>query len=212
MLQLRRTEVLVILTVITLTTWALPDWPPLIRLWNQNFGNNRYEWLPDVALLLVAILLALPAPIESGLCIGSIRQHWDKVLLVCGVLLLVTAIVYPQLPVRPFFGTSPSMWILSPFAQDLLFGGVFLRFLLPLYPNRIHPKFDIPWALPIAACFFSGWHMQNFYYLSSSYVLFQMLYTWLGYVIMGMTRIWTGSIFYVVLAHSGGNYIAWATP
>jgi membrane protease YdiL (CAAX protease family) len=46
----------------------------------------------------------------------------------------------------------------------------------------------------------------------AGFVAFQMFYTFLLLLLIGLSRQWTGSILYVTAAHTAINLIAWAIP
>lgn len=47
--------------------------------------------------------------------------------------------------------------------------------------------------------------------MPAAYVLFQLFYTGVLGIIPGLSRQWTGSIYYAVVTHSAINFIAWHT-
>ena len=44
--------------------------------------------------------------------------------------------------------------------------------------------------------------------MNAGYVCFQLVYVFLGSLWMGMTRVWTGSIWCTVVVHMAVNFIA----
>jgi len=102
-----------------------------------------------------------------------------------------------------------SLWLTSPLAQDLFFGGVIYRLLRPHFSGRVYSWLPFEWVLPVGGLFFADWHVQNFAYFPVWYVFLQLLYTWAAYTFVGLTRQWTGTILYVVLGHMAGNFVAW---
>lgn len=202
-------EALALAAAVTVCAGAIGRWYPLWAL-RPHWIPGGY-WAPALRLLL-GLLLVLPAPRRYGLVIGDIRRHWKGVLLVCGGPVLLTALVYPRLPVRPFEGASSSMWALSPLAQDLIFIGWMYGFLERRLPPRVHRRIPVTGALLAGAIFFAAWHLPNLAgRMPTGYVLFQLAYTAAGYLVVGLSRQWTGSLLYATLAHSAGNAIAWAT-
>jgi len=211
---LTRAEALSLATALTILAIVLPWSTLVLELYTQFF--NKVPWLEghqsrfaDLYLILVGLMLTLPVPRESGLRIGNIREHWKGVLLLTAGPVLLCALVYPRLPEQPFRNSDVSIWLTSPLAQDLMFGGVIYRILRPHFSSYIHPRVKMEWVLPVGGLFFAGWHAQNFVSFSREYVLFQMLYTWAAFTFVGLTRQWTGSILYVNLAHMAGNFVPW---
>lgn len=213
-LRQRRLEWLALALVLTIASHAVPGWRFLARPWQSDFlGLHSIPWATYVRILFLmfGLALVLPTRRRSGLIVGDIRTHWRKVVLVCGGPVLLTLLVYPQLPVRPFANAGSHMWLISPFAQSLVFIGYIYGRLEPLFPSFIHPRVQVRWALVITAGFFAAWHLPGFTSLPVGYAVFQLGYTGIAYVIPALSRQWTGSIFYVALCHTAINFIAWAT-
>ena len=170
-------------------SWLLP-----------HMGGDR-----DVVLLLYATALVLAArtPLEL---FGSIRPNAWRVALVCGIPVLLTLVVY-RLTSQPFRGSRIGIWLVSPLAQELLFTGFVFGVL-----ERKGPRTQT-WrptrALLATAVLFSLWHLPNLSTLPVRYVLFQLLYTFAGCLVAGLSRQWTGSILYATATHTLVNYIAW---
>lgn len=207
-----RLEWLALGLVLTLAASAVPDWRIFSHFWTEDIWSLksfRYGTYRSIILLLFGLVLVVPTRRRSGLRLGSIRTHWRWVLLVCGIPPLLTAIIYPQLPVRPFAGASMSMWLISPLAQSLVFIGFIYGRLEPLFASYIHPRLHIRWALVITVLLFGLWHAPGWISLPAWYAVFQFFYTSVAYIVPALSRQWTGSIFYVVLCHSAVNFIAW---
>lgn len=205
-------EELVLAFIFTICVSLFPRWRVFEQAWVRDWmGLKALPWIWYVSLLfLVAgLALALSAPEKSGLQVGAIRAHWKKVLLVCGGSVLVVAAVYPQLPTRPFDGASATMWLISPAAQELLFLGYLYGRLERAFPGYVHSKIPLAKALVITMFFFALWHLPNFFGIPAAYVLFQLFYTGVLGIIPGLSRQWTGSIYYAVVTHSAINFIAW---
>lgn len=208
-----RREGLAVAAALTLAAIAVPSSGVLTRLWtNDVLGLRRLPWpsLHSFALLVFGLLLALPTRERSGLRVGRIREHWPRVLLVCGLPPLLTALVYPNLPVRPFSGAYPTMWLVSPLAQTLVFIGFIYGYLEPRFPEYLHPRIPVRRALVLTMLLFAFWHVPNFLGTSAGYVWFQLFYTGVLGIVPALSRQWTGSIWYAALCHSGVNFVAWA--
>jgi membrane protease YdiL (CAAX protease family) len=211
---LNKAEALGLSAALTVLAVALSGSESLWALYTLHFASvpgleSHYSRFADLCLILVGLILTLPAPRESGLRIGRIREHWKGVLLLTAGPVLLCALVYPRLPERPFQGSDLSIWLTSPLAQDLIFGGVIYRLLRPHFSSYIHPRVPMEWVLPVGGLFFAGWHLQNFNSFPTGYVSFQLAYTWAAFTVVGLTRQWTGSLLYVTLAHMAGNFVPW---
>ena len=204
---------LAVALVVTFAARAIPSWRALGEVWRDQLRGDAvmsYELFHDLVLLGLGACLALSAPRRSGLRIGAVRDHWRAVLLVCAVPVLATALVYPNLPERPFAGSSWSMWLISPLAQDLVFIGFLYGQLDRVFPGHVHPRVPVSRALVLTAAFFALWHVPNISGVSAGYLLFQLAYTSAGLIVAGLSRQWTGSIVYCTMVHSAVNLIAWS--
>lgn len=205
-------EELVLAFVFTACVSMFPRWRVLAQAWARDWMGLKalpWAWYSDLLFLAVGLALALSARERSGLRIGTIGEHWKKVLLVCGGTVLAVAVVYPQLPVRPFDDASAAMWVVSPAAQELLFLGYLYGRLERAFPGYVHPRVPLATALVITMAFFALWHLPNVFSMPVGYVLFQLFYTGVLGLVPGLSRQWTGSIYYAVATHSAVNFIAW---
>ncbi len=181
--------------------WALASAPGPVRA--VGYGNAH-----DLVSLALGALLALPAARASGLVLGA--RPPLRAVLVAAAPVVATLLVYPNLPTRPFAGQRVGMWAISPMAQDLLFVGyLYGRFdaLAPTPQSRRSPG---P-ALWVTAALFAAWHLPNFRNMPSSYVTFQLAYTFAGLIVTGLSRQWTGSALYAMATHVLVNFVAWMT-
>ena len=97
---------------------------------------------------------------------------------------------------------------ISPLAQDLLFPGFLYGWLVHAFPQRLG---RLPWnvAMLLTAALFALWHVPNFGRgMSIGFVCFQLAYTGLGALVIGMARVWTGSVWYGLITHCANNAIA----
>lgn len=182
------------------------------QAWLQNFGGLKsvpWYWYTDLLLLAFGLALALSSRERSGLRMGTIRERWRPVLLVCGGAVLATALVYPLLPTRPWGKAPVTMWLVSPLAQDLVFIGYLYGRLRRAFPGQVRAPLPVDHALFITLAFFGLWHLQNVGSLPLAYLLFQLFYTSGLAIIPALSRQWTGSVWYAVLCHSAINFIAW---
>ena len=200
--------------VVTIAASAIPGWSLLVRAWNADvLGLQSLPWpvVRSFALLAVGIVLALPTRERSGVRLGSIREHRRAVLLVCGLPVLATALVYPLLPVRPFASGYMTMWAVSPLAQQLVFTGFIYGLLEPHFSAFVHPRVRVRRALVLSTLLWGLWHVPNFATMSTGYVWFQLFYTGVLGIVPALSRQWTGSILPAVACHTAVNFVAWAT-
>jgi membrane protease YdiL (CAAX protease family) len=228
-LEDRQREALVRAVVVTFAAHALPYWAVhSLGFADLYYAASRSAWftrlssaigasygrayeelwsiMGDSWCLLFGLMLVLPNPKKCGLRIGAIAENWRRVTLVIAVPSLIAACVAPFLELPKF---AISLWLISPLAQDLVFSGYLYAILDDAFPGPVHPRVRIHRAVLLAACFFSLWHTPNCVYWNWQFVTLQLGYTFLGAVIVGMTRQWTGSLLYVTFAHTLGNFGAW---
>jgi membrane protease YdiL (CAAX protease family) len=165
---------------------------------------------PSLVQIGLGLLLVSACPRRSGLCLGDIRTSIRGTIFVCIAPLVLAALVLPWLTSNPFVGDSEAVWLLSPISQDLVFiGYLYGRFDL-LFPGFVHPHLPIRWPLVITGLFFAGHHIPNLLdpTFSVGFGLFQLAYTFTGFVFIGLSRQWTGSILYFTANHMAVNWMA----
>ena len=209
----RLVETLCLGVLVTLAFYGVPYW--IYRITWRQLGGGLFPpawmaWYYHLLFLAFALVLTAGSWRRSGLRIGAIRTHWRKVLLFCGLPILLTAVVYPLLPTRPFGREHMGIWLISPLAQDLVFPGYLYGRLEPLLPSRLHRRVPIRRALVVTSALFSLWHLPNLLAIPAGFVAFQLCYTFLGGILVGLTRQWTGSMLYITLSHMAVNFIAWS--
>jgi membrane protease YdiL (CAAX protease family) len=185
--------------VLAQATWPLPG--PLARI-PELYWSNAWR------LLLVGAL-ALSAPLQSGLSLGSVREHWRGVLLVCGGPVVVVVCVYGFLPVQPFENASTVIWTLIPLNEDLLHFGFVYGLLARAWEGRVAERVPLRWPLLLTASLFALAHLNNLGALPTGYVVFQVGYAFLGGLLTGLARQWTGSILYGLATHVAINGWVW---
>ncbi len=205
-----RGEALAIALVLTIAASAIPSWAVFTNLWGTHLAH-RVPWGPmrSVVLLVMALILVLPTRGRSGLCVGRIAPHWKRVLLVCGLPVLATALLYPRLPGQPYSGYF-TMWLISPLAQEMIFTGYIYGYLQPVFPDFVHPRLPVRRALVITVLLFGLYHSPGLLGPTPEYAWLQLFYTGVLGVLPALSRQWTGSILYLVLYHSAVNFVVWA--
>ena len=208
-----RFKELLITALVIVLAWILPKLPYYFSTLDTYLTHQHtigHDALHDLILLVLAIALVAPTLKRSGVCLGDIHKHWKKVASVCLLPSILVAIAFPLITPKPFVGYSTTMWLISPLAQALIFIGYLYGRLALVFPSVIHDKLRIHWALVIAALYFAAWHIPNFAgNASASFVVFQLIYTFVLFIIVGLSRQWTGSVLYYTLTHASINFIAW---
>jgi hypothetical protein len=157
----------------------------------------------------MGVLLAGSSLRQSGLIIGDIKDNWLRVLIVCAIPLLLVALDDSE---TPFGDESYTMWLISPVAQDLIFIGFLYGQLDRVLPGMVHRRVPLSRALVLTSFFFAIFHLPNLAAgIDPGFMLFQLAYTGIGLLIIGLSRQWTGSMLYVMLTHTVVNFIPWAT-
>jgi membrane protease YdiL (CAAX protease family) len=190
---------------------AVPFW--LFRFFDSRelrgrLGENVFWTLFDVTSCILPLALCLAAPRRSGLKLGQYKAHAWKVLGICIVPVVLTALIYP-LTSRPFQSQRIGMWLVSPLAQDLLFAGYLFGLLNSTFPGSIHQRLPIRQAVFLTALFLALWHVPNFQGVAAAYVSFQLIYTFLFCGWLLLARQLTGSLLPGLLTHMACNFIAW---
>jgi membrane protease YdiL (CAAX protease family) len=212
----RRIEEVALALTLTVTFIALHGSRLLQMAWQRYLGMSvifSYNFVVALVILGFALLLALPARRRSGLTLGHRPPSWGWQAALVVLPVVGAVLVYPLLPERPYALASPSMWLISPVAQEIWFLGFIYGRLDAVFSAYVHPSIRLRQALVLTAIFFSLSHLQGvFSTLSAGFITFQLLYTFVGCVVLGLTRQWTGSILYATVTHTAVNYVAWSTP
>ena len=204
-------EALVVSTVLAIALQAIPAWAAnrffvgwlVARSWTAHFSD-----VVDGLSLLLALALCVGARQRSGLVLGRWRNQTAKVIGLCLVPVVLTAVIYP-LTERPFAGSRMGVWLLSPAAQELLFSGYVFGLLRQASPGPLHPKLVLDRAGWLTALLFALWHLPNLQALGLSYTAFQLVYTFAGMAWTLLARQWTGSVIAGIATHTLINLIAW---
>jgi membrane protease YdiL (CAAX protease family) len=201
--------------VITLASHGVPWWLHFLTYPRLADGLNLHQDYTlsrayfDTLSLLFGLCLVAPDPWRFGLRIGEIDRYWRRVLLLGGGTIAVGFIGCACLTLPLWMGDWVGLWLISPLAQDLVFVGFLYAFIEESFPGYVHPRLPVTKTLVITATFFSFWHVQNFFYSPALFTWFQLGYTFLGALCIGLTRQWTGSMLYATIAHTSGNFFAW---
>jgi membrane protease YdiL (CAAX protease family) len=163
-----------------------------------------------LAQLALALPLGLASPRRNGLRIGEIRASIPGTMFVCILPLFIAAIVLPRLSSNPFAGGGVGVWLFGPLAQDFVFIGYLYGRFESLFPGFVHPRLPIGWPLVVTGVFFSAHHIFNLFDegFSVGFLLFQLAYTFVGFVFVGLSRQWTGSSLYFAANHIAINWMA----
>ncbi len=208
---LNKTECLLLAVVLVTAFHAVPWWAFSFlpsRAIYERLGEHGYATLYDAITGVLPFLLCIGSPLRSGLTLGRWQGHSLKVIGICVLPVLVTAIIYPFTS-RPFSGGRIGLWLVSPLAQDLLFAGYLYGLFDVVFPGHVHRRFRVKRAVLVTAAFFALWHVPNFWDMSPAYVAFQLLYTTIGGAWMLLARQLTGSMLPGVVTHMACNFISW---
>jgi membrane protease YdiL (CAAX protease family) len=215
----RQAEAVAHALFVVLAVWAVPGWVlqvvpvpywPTHALGRPLPYDEVWSVRHDAVFLLLGALLVAPDPRRYGVCLGSFWPNRYRVLLVTGGPLLVTFAAAPFVALPPF---PASIWLVSPLAQQLVFNGYLLARMDEAFPGTAVRRIDMRWGVPITAGLFSLWHIPNFLGWPAGFVAFQLLYTFAGGLLIGLSRQWTGSILYGIAAHVIANgYCWWLSP
>jgi membrane protease YdiL (CAAX protease family) len=214
-----RLESLLLALAITVAFVGAPQWVYMVTAYRlESIYQEITGRSPEAAVfplyydslsLAFGLLLVLGAPRKFGLCLGDIGPNWRRVLAVIAIPLTVCTIGCQFVPLPSWVGSNVGIWLVSPLAQDLVFAGFLYTTIEAAFPGNVHSRMPIRKTLLITGVFFSLHHVQNFLNTDAALVWLQLGYTYLGFVFAGLTRQWTGSLLYLTLSHSAGNFIAW---
>jgi membrane protease YdiL (CAAX protease family) len=217
--QPNRAESLLLALAVTIAFVGAPQWVQMVTsnkaaaiyrdATDRHPGPEFFGLYYDVLTLLFGLLLVVGSPQKYGLCIGDIGPNWPRVLLVIAFPLAVATVGCQFIPLPAWVGQNVGIWLISPLAQDLVFGGFVYTTIEQAYPGNLHPRVPLRKTLLISGLFFSLHHVPNFLTTEAWFVWFQLGFTFAGFLFAGLTRQWTGSLLYVTLAHSAGNFVAW---
>ncbi|MCA9057818.1 MAG: CPBP family intramembrane metalloprotease [Planctomycetaceae bacterium] len=217
--RLSRPEAVLVAIAITLAFVAIPEWLSGVtgrwctrafqRLFATDSGNEFWGFLYHFWALCLGLLLVGGSPRKYGLCRGNLRPHRGRVMAMIGLPLTVATIGCQFIPLPEWMGQNMALWMISPLAQDLVFGGFIYVLIESVFPGDLHQRLPIRRTVVISGIFFSLHHLPNVLYSPVWFVLLQLCYTYLGYLMMGLVRQWTGSLLYVTFTHSLGNLIGW---
>lgn len=212
--RIRLAEALALAAALTAASHALPRVlaQPLYEAFPAAVMSIGYPNVVDLLSLAFGLLLVLPTARDSGVVRG--RRPGLRVALVTLAPVVATAAVYPFLPVRPFAHERIGLWLISPLAQDCLFNGYLNGLFARTLPADARDA-SMGWRpgrqVLLASAFFAAWHLPNLATIPVGYVLFQLAYTFAGAVLIGLTRQWTGAMWYATLTHMAANAIVWAS-
>lgn len=196
------------LVLFFISDWIVAYWVEGCLTGDRNVKRIRFETTCAVRLAL-PLLLALSCPRRSGLILGDFKSHWRKVLLLTvGLLPFAFIARYLSEGSNPFPNEN-LVWTAAiiPFREELFFSGFLYGFLKIAFPGSIKIGVRFDHALLLTALLFSMHHLINFGLIPSSWLIFQLFYTFAHMAIIGLTRQWTGSILYIWFFHAAGNLI-----
>lgn len=205
-----RAEVLLLALVLVAAFHAVPSWTLRFlpaQQWYDRLGRDGFNNLYDVLSLVLPLVLCLGTPSRSGFRIGVWQGRTAKVLGICALPIALAAGIYP-LTSQPFRGDPIGAWLISPAAQELLFAGYLYGLIDTVFPGVVHDRLRIRKAVVLTALFFAMWHVPNFSGIQTSYVLFQLMYTFVGGAWALLARQLTGSLLPGIGVHMAVNFIA----
>ena len=208
----RRAEAIVLALVLVAAFHALPQWILVFLPERQIYarlGAAGFSNLWDALSVGMPLLLCLATPARSGMLLGTWRGHAWVVIGICALPVVATAAIYPFTS-QPFTHRRMGIWLISPAAQDLLFTGYLYGLLDRAFSGSIGGRVRLRYAVLLTAAFFTLWHVPNFVAIQASYVIFQLLYTFIGGAWVLLARQLTGSLVPGIATHMAVNFLAWA--
>jgi membrane protease YdiL (CAAX protease family) len=189
---------------------VLPDfWYDAGRpLW--RFIPVEYRGIGSYALLGLA--LTIWSPSAFGLRLAHTWRRRRFVLAVTLIALVPMAV--GMLFIRnPFYGGSPSFYLLTPLAEELLFRGFCHAVLADAFPQRLYVnRVAVSAAALLSGLAFGLWHLGGLRLPPTDFIWLQLGYTTVGGVLMGILRDRTGSIWPAWAIHVAVNIMAVHLP
>jgi membrane protease YdiL (CAAX protease family) len=185
---------------------------PVFTLGFIGTGRNLYSWVANLVHLPRGIWAdELSFPVLAMCFYFSFRtfrtggvkspaQKWDSgKLALISVLPILISFVFGR-----FHPGTPSWWniFLVPVGEEFLFRGWFYTFFDRLFRGKLFTATNpLPLGVWASALAFSLWHLQNLGIEPWGFVLFQVGYTFLVGIWLGVIRWQTGSLLPVIALH-----------
>jgi membrane protease YdiL (CAAX protease family) len=160
-------------------------------------------------LCLVALLMTAWRPHAFGLKPGNHRKVWWIYLACGGAYLAYDFLIAPFEPA--LFGASyvrPSMYLLTPFSEELLFRGFMYGVLVDMYPSSEASRKWISKPVLLTALLFGLWHFRWIGSIGWGWGLAQVGGTFLAGLVMGYVRRRSGSVLGPFVMHAAWNFMA----
>ncbi len=214
----------VIFTLLFSVLLAAFSTPMLEQLRNSTPVTLQTGWdaptdtLMNIVYLCVAMILCGMTWRLSGLGIGDSKRwkrHVYHIVFVWIMPPLLVLSMYPVLTEKPFhaFHWPIGWWLVGSIAQELLFSGFIYGRMVSLFgpdSGELRGAFCLP--VLFTAFLYALNHWPNIqtteHGMSSSFVKFQFLYSFLGCAWMLNVRRWTDSVWLGVLNHILVNWLA----
>lgn len=211
-----------------LTTGAAIDavWPMVPTAWKQFSWTYGYIGHFIQALVAVGLIVALRPwfPSTFGVALPRGPGYVGIAVLVGCILgpLMLVVDYWPELlahrvPAGPYGIAMSNMlpWlamqgIFVGFTEEIVFRGLFLGYLLTLYPRRIViGRFDVSLAAILTAVVFALAHADSFSREPFAMAFGQQIYVIASGIFFGWLMEKSGSLLAPVIAHNVGDVIEW---
>jgi membrane protease YdiL (CAAX protease family) len=159
------------------------------------------------AAFVIGVGLTARSPREYGWQWGRTRQY---VGLLVGALVVIVVVVrlFVALAGSTPYDPSPAEVVLVPLGEEALFRGLVLVVLVGLFARWLPGPWVGPVAVVASALAFGVGHLGNLGYVSTSFVLVQVVAATLFGLLAGWIRLRTDSLAGPVLLHSAMNTAA----
>jgi membrane protease YdiL (CAAX protease family) len=185
---------------------------------DQAAWSASTDFFMNCIYLVEALVLCGAAWTSSGMGVGSMKAWKRYVYHIAFVWImppLVVLSLYPALTTKPFHNWPVAWWVLGSIAQELLFTGFIYGRLVSVFgapSSGALGAFSAPMLVTSFLYALSHWPNLQIvgHGLTPQYVLFQFVYSFVGFAWMLNIRRWTGSIWPGVLNHVLVNFLATA--
>ncbi len=147
-----------------------------------------------IVVLAIGLALTLWAPRRFGLVPANTRKN-RRVISTIGGVMAVVACTTMLFMSTPFYGGTMAYYLIVPLAEEVLFRGFLFAVIDDAFPRRVRiGRYDVALAVFITAIAFGLWHLSGLRWPTSGFTWFQLFYTTIAGLGMGIIRQATGSI------------------
>lgn len=150
-------------------------------------------------VLIISVLSYSPS--FFGLQLYDTVKIIKEKYLLCTLPLIIVLIVINIIDLPNFDISSLQLCILSPIIEEIIFRGICFSISLHLLSNITSKESASAFTIISSSCAFSFSHLINIYSLTNSFVLFQMVYTFVYGLYFGYLKFKSNSLLLPTMIH-----------